>query len=306
MYTDILQPLCFFGFGVWGFFWGFSRLRRKRLIENIPTSTIRGLAIGLAEIVGDAKKDKPLKGPFSNADCVFYSYTVERYEQSGRSSKWVTIAKGDSSYCPFLLNDGTGEIMVFPKGAETFLSLDYEFGTGWEKPLPSNLVEFMNRNSIAYRDLFGTHKLRFKEYHIYPGDKAYILGTARNVSSHMNDHREKLRERLVKLKKDPKGMAEIDLNKDGNISPEEWDLAVAKIETEILEEELKSSEVTTSSPEIIIAKGEAEKIFILSDYSQKDLIGKLLWQSILGIYGGAALAMVMLLNVAYHLVILRF
>ena len=39
--------LIFSGLGVFGFFWGFSRLRKKRLIEDIPTSTVRGMAMGM-------------------------------------------------------------------------------------------------------------------------------------------------------------------------------------------------------------------------------------------------------------------
>jgi hypothetical protein len=32
------------------FFFGFMRFRRKRLIQNIPTTTIRGMAIGLVAV----------------------------------------------------------------------------------------------------------------------------------------------------------------------------------------------------------------------------------------------------------------
>src|SRR3989338_7313172 len=88
-----------FGFGIWFFSRGFNRLRRKRLIENIPTSTVRGLAIGFVELVGKARRKNILKGPLSNSDCVLYRYSVERYEQRGKSSQWVTIAQGNSFQC---------------------------------------------------------------------------------------------------------------------------------------------------------------------------------------------------------------
>ena len=41
------------GFGV--FFQGFNRLREKRLVQNTPTSTVRGMAMGLVELVGKAE-----------------------------------------------------------------------------------------------------------------------------------------------------------------------------------------------------------------------------------------------------------
>ena len=41
----------FFG-GIYFFIKGFIWLKQKRLIENIPTSTVRSLAMGMAEIYG--------------------------------------------------------------------------------------------------------------------------------------------------------------------------------------------------------------------------------------------------------------
>ncbi|HNV24299.1 MAG TPA: hypothetical protein PKH98_05360, partial [Candidatus Omnitrophota bacterium] len=89
---SIGTALFLFGVGVFIFFGGFQSLRRKRKIENIPTSTIRGLALGLVELVGKAKKNKILhKSPLTKTDCDFYRYQIERYQSSGKSSRWVTI-----------------------------------------------------------------------------------------------------------------------------------------------------------------------------------------------------------------------
>ena len=115
------------------FFWGFTRLRRKRLIENIPTSTVRGMAMGLVELIGKARRLKTLRGPLSGFDCVAYRYLVERYEQRGKSGSWVTIAQGDSFYCPFWIDDGTGKVLVAPQAAELILKVSYEFKTGLGK-----------------------------------------------------------------------------------------------------------------------------------------------------------------------------
>ena len=69
-----------FGFGIVGFFWGFTRFRRKRRIENIPTSTVRGMALGIVELVGQARKFALFETPLSKKVCVFYKYIVERLE----------------------------------------------------------------------------------------------------------------------------------------------------------------------------------------------------------------------------------
>ena len=49
---------------------GFRSMKRKKLMESIPTSKIRSLAIGIAEIYGKAATtEKLIQGPFSNETC---------------------------------------------------------------------------------------------------------------------------------------------------------------------------------------------------------------------------------------------
>ncbi|MFH1770987.1 MAG: hypothetical protein ABH828_05545 [archaeon] len=94
-------------------------MKQKQMIENIPTSKIRSIAMGLVEIKGIAEpfRKKLLKSPFSEKDCVYYRYTVEEYRSSGKNSRWVTIASGQSNDF-FNLTDDTGTVLVDPKGAE--------------------------------------------------------------------------------------------------------------------------------------------------------------------------------------------
>ncbi len=301
---DIGYAAVGFGFGIWSFFWGFTRLRRKRLIENTPTSTVRGLAMGLVELIGKAGKTRTFISPLTQTDCVFYRYTVERYESSGRSGHWVTIAKGDSNYCPFWLDDGTGKVMVFPQGAELIMPIDYQFQTGFGRSLPDNLVDFMQHNGLGYGGFFGSASLRFKEWFLVPEEAVCILGTAKSTSTQSSDHKAELVRRLDELKENPQKMADVDANKDGSISAEEWDQAVSKVEQKLLEEQLKEQlkePALGDSVNVIIGKGEAGQVFIISDESQTRLIKKLSWQAFLGVCGGAALSLAMLAYLVYRL-----
>jgi hypothetical protein len=291
---DIGNALIFLGVGVYLFFWGFKRLRRKRKIENIPTSTVRGLAMGLVELVGKAKKEMILKGPLSGEDCVFYRYTVERYQSSGKSGRWVIIAKGDSTACPFWLEDGTGKVLVLTQTAEWIMPVDYSFETGLGKSLAPNLIEFLEKNNIKYHSFLGNYPLRFKEWHVSEDDSLYVLGTASSISGNIiSDHKQELIQRLEALKVSPQQMVKFDTNKDGQISNEEWDLAVKAVEQELIEQELKSAP-SIEPISAIISKANNKDVFIISDYSQKDLLQKLTWQAFGGIFGGAALALAML------------
>jgi hypothetical protein len=291
----VVYATFFFGFGIWFFFWGFKRLRRKRKIENIPTSTVRGLAMGLVELIGKAKKMDIIISPLTATECVYFRYTVERYQSSGRSSRWVTIAKGDSSACPFWLDDGTGKVLVLSQNAEFVLPVDYVFNTSLGKPLPDNLIYFMESNGVTYRNFLGNYRLRFKEWRICLDDTVYVLGTAKTVkdTDYSSDYTAKLIKRLEELKSNPVEMSKIDLNKDGQIDMEEWDSAVAKVEQQLLEERLKSSS-NKEQVDVVISQGETEKVFMISDYSQKDLTQQLMWQAFFGVFGGAILSLAML------------
>jgi len=293
MKRETLYFLAFFCFGVWSFFWGFKRLRRKRLIENIPTSTIRGIALGLVEIIGKAKRKTPIQSPLTKTDCVLYRYTVERYEQRGKSSRWVMVTQGNSFYCPFLVDDGTGQMLVLPKDAEMILPIDYEFVTGWFATIPQNLIEFMQGNGISYQGFLGNYKMRFREWYITEYDDVYVLGTANKTNDFTNNHQENLLKRLSELKKDTTFMSQADKNQDGNISQEEWDAAVSKVEQEVLEKELEENK-NNDLTDVIISKAEGEKSFIISDQSQKDLRHKLGMQAATGVFGGGVLALFML------------
>jgi len=296
---DIAYAVCGFFFGIWGFFWGFKRLRRKRLIENIPTSTIRSLALGLVELCGKAEKATHLTSPLTKTECVLYKYLVEENRRRGKSSEWVTIARGNSFYAPFWINDTTGRIMVFPLRAELIMPVDYKFTTGLGKKMPAFLLEFMDNHRISYGSWIFRRTLRFREWFIRPGDDVYVLGTAKKLETtdktgvSLADRNNKLIRRLEELKDDAQKMKELDLNKDGQISMEEWDKAVAKIEQELLQEEIKNSAVDDPL-DVVMGKGEEESVFIISDHSEKKLIKKLARECIFGIYGGAALSLLLL------------
>lgn len=283
-----------FAFGIFFFLWGFSRLRRRRLIENIPTSTIRSLAMGLVELAGTAKSKTLLKAPFTGKDCVFFRYTIERLEQRGRSTEWVVVAEGDSSTSPFFLNDTTGSVLILPKDAELFLPVNYEFMNGWSNPLSDNLIDFLQKCKVAYKSLFITRSFRFREWLICDGQQVYVLGTAKECLSYYGQHHSRLIGRLEELKNNAEKIAEADVNKDGAIDHMEWDAVVARVEQEVLEEGLKSG-VALSGPEIMVAKGEEEKVFIISNYSQKDLNNKLFWEALGGILGGVAIVLGLIL-----------
>jgi len=134
MATDSTKTLMYliFGFasGCFMFWQGFAVRNKKKLIENIPTSKTRSVAIGLTEVKGVAEvNQRTLESPFSKEPCVYYCYEVWQRVSSGKRSYWKTIAKGESNDV-FYLQDETGKILIDPVGAETHLSVDNKYCIG--------------------------------------------------------------------------------------------------------------------------------------------------------------------------------
>lgn len=178
--TDIGGVLLTFSFGVFLFLLGIYYFKRKRLIEDIPTSKIRSLAMGLVEIYGEVVpiKDKILKSPFTQKDCVYYKYVIEELKKSGKRAKWVIVKMGGKC-THFYLQDETGSVLVDPNGAEIDLPPTFTFESGLGRDPPEPIKNFLRENNISFEGLFGINKtMRFREYCIQPKDKLYIMGTA--------------------------------------------------------------------------------------------------------------------------------
>lgn len=107
----ILAVMGFFA-GVSSFYKGFLLLKKKRLIENTPTSKIRSIAMGLVEVYGKVVpyNENLLMSQFSKKKCVYYRYIVEEL-RGGKSKNWETIQKSEEAV-PFYLQDDTGSVLV--------------------------------------------------------------------------------------------------------------------------------------------------------------------------------------------------
>jgi hypothetical protein len=162
-----------------GLVWrGWSAQQRKRLIESIPTSPIRSLALGLVEINGRAEPEADLlTSPFGGLPCVFYSYMVEEQVRSGKNTRWKTIASGTSEQ-PFFVRDATGRVLVVPLGANLILPDERVSRTNWLGELPPRASDGLTQLGIQSTSWMGTKTLRCRESFILPDESIYVMGTA--------------------------------------------------------------------------------------------------------------------------------
>jgi len=167
--------------GVLLFFWGFDELKKKRAIEDIPTSTVRAMAPGQVEVVGTVVDWNMMEAPFSRQACVYYAYEVEEYRRQGKRSRWVTVKEEDTGKHPFCLEDGTGKVTVLPEGAEVHICDPWELTSGMFTDIPPHIDSFLSRSGLDCRGLFGFEKkLRFTEVNIKPGERIYAMASCRS------------------------------------------------------------------------------------------------------------------------------
>jgi hypothetical protein len=236
--------------GIYFFFKGFHWLNEKRLIQNTPTSKIRSMAIGPVEINGEVvpPKGEILKSPFSVSDCVYYRYTIEEYRRSGKSSRWVTVKKGEERI-KFYVRDDTGTVLINSQGAEMDIPKDNEYDSSFLRHPPQAVENFLSSIGLRSEGFLGFEKkMRFREYFLAPKDNIYVFGTAaQNPYIHNS---------------------------------------------------------AVDCENLIVQKGKNLKFYYISDSSEKDILNKLKWKVIGGLYGGAALTCICLMIIFGYLNIL--
>lgn len=166
--------------GVSWFFEGFAILRRKRLIENMPTSEIRCVSQGLVEVKGRTKQKEDLYGPVSGTPCVYYTYRVEERQYRQDGSQWVMIGLGESGEKPFYLEDDTGRVLIDPLGAQIASPVSETRRFSGYSSLPQDLKALIDneKNPVLVGSRIGTGKLMFTENCIGADQEMYVLGSA--------------------------------------------------------------------------------------------------------------------------------
>ena len=186
------------GGGIGTFSLGMSRRKKHHLIQDTPTSKIRSVAQGIAEINGNIEAKETIEAPISKIKCVYYKYEVKEYtrhthtDSKGHASTsyhWDTIST-DFKSLPFSLADETGSLKVIPNGAEVDAPLKAQF---YDRN-KANIITFLKSFTGVKQDLFERYEGEYKgsakvgdrkylEYCLCPKDNLYILGTVEADSS---------------------------------------------------------------------------------------------------------------------------
>jgi hypothetical protein len=239
--------------GPYLFYRGFRLFQRKRLILDIPRSSIRAAAIGAVEVSGKAVGPYTLVSPLSSRDCLYYRVVIRVFRERNRR---MII---DEVCAPLFVDDGTGELMIYPAGAE--MQWAGVTGDGGEY-----LTHVLARHGCERQDLVDA-----QEYCIVPEDNIFVLGTLRENPW---------------ATRDP-GASSLSRIGPGFVSLDEADLLRREAFT-CLNPTLPSGAAQGREfnlyPPTILLRGETP--FVISTRSQQEVVSDLAWKSVLFIWGG--------------------
>lgn len=142
-------------------------LKIRTQLENLPTSTVHGAAVGLAEFKGAARslKDRKQRQAQTGGEEIPTGQGCQKkpilFERIDPGSKGETTI--DTKYSPFLLEDETGRILVDPRGAE------FWDGSGNFLWSPIRSIYLEGRFTVDARNIHTRMLL--------PEDPIYLIGT---------------------------------------------------------------------------------------------------------------------------------
>ena len=150
------------------------RAWRRRKTSSTTSTKIVDARSGFREIQGIAEGPHTMSAAVSGKDCYFYRTTIWR-EDPNKHDVWKKAA--EETFClPFFLADGTGRILLDPRGAAIDLPRDVyeEYGKtllSTHTDIPERLENFLARHEIAMKSA-----IRVEEYLIASSASIFASG----------------------------------------------------------------------------------------------------------------------------------
>ena len=127
--------------------------RFLKLQASLPTSKIRSIAKGLAEVQGKLLMKKPLFSPINMTSCIGYYYVIEKIDENKKGHNSYSTIHEETQCNPFEIEDTTGKIEVAPEGIQLFLRENtHQYTSGGKRYTESLLREGDEVLLIGYAD----------------------------------------------------------------------------------------------------------------------------------------------------------
>jgi hypothetical protein len=246
---------------VFTLYWLFLSLRRDRFAADTPLARIRSAAQGYVHFEGTAgpPPEGPITAPLSGLPCVWWDFRIEEHTTNGNNSKSWRVVDRASSVTPFSLNDGGGECLIGPVGADvTPTSQHVWYG---DTPRPACLPALEGRAWRADCDY------RYTERLIGSGARLTVLGELRSRSVVESIERE-VGKVVVEWKHDQAGLlARFDRNHDGQLDAQEWEAA-----RDAARQQVEASLGTRQARESVVGQTTHGEPFLITPLDGKRLV----------------------------------
>ena len=231
---------------------GFRSLQVKRHMENLPTSKVRSVAMGMVEVQGYARRKYALVSPMTHQPCVFYR--LRKYQRDDESHPWQEYSSTDCGPIPFDLQDDTGRLAIDPAGA-TIKTKHRQEGISTSASLVFSALGCSDTND------------KWVEEIIPEGTFIYVTGFARAEERAGTSLRERTVAALRELKQNRHRMQRYDRDGDGRISEDEWRNAREETEQQVLRQALDEKlEARPQQAQVIIGRPERQSLpFIIAE-----------------------------------------
>ena len=231
----------------YSFWYAFKSWAKNRAIADTPTSRVRSAAQGYVELSGRGvlPPNSLNKGPLTGLPCTWWSYKIE---DRGRRNRFPNLSGsnlGDPRYLscvdsgistePFVLDDGTGQCLIDPRGAEVFPSVT----TVWygSEEWPQERIPGGDGVLGWLLDRIPTGRYRYTEHRLQIHEHVCALGAFRSEGGlSVDDPEAEVTELLHQWKQDQAGLLKrFDTNHDGALSAAEWDQARAAARKQVMD-----------------------------------------------------------------------
>ncbi len=247
----VLFPYALLGVGVYYIYNFFIGLKFKMYIEDIPTSKIESISIGLREVKGKILKRNAIPSPISGIECVFFRYyKYKKYINSDGKQERRLIEIGEYLPKNFYIEENGNIIEVNTNNATFNLSIKSKI----HRPYYSTDSVYIEKNVYYVEEILPVFS------------NVYIMGTV-----DIQDTKEAFSRFLKARKYDKEYMKQFDRDGNNEIDADEWDQAKLQIEREFeqIQNNKKQSEL------LQIRYTEDDRILYISDRSEKEIIKRL-------------------------------
>lgn len=227
-----------------------SVLRRARVIADTPTSTVASAAQGYVELRGRGQPlpGMPVMSPINGLPCLWFRYKVE----CKRGDRWEVESSGQSD-ASFLLDDGSGQCVVDPEGAEI---------------LP------------ARRDTWTEGERRYTQWLLLDRESIYVLGEFRTWGGDALNLNvaEDMKVLLAAWKRDmPALLKRYDLDGNGSLDLREWELARAQARREV---ERNHRELRAAPDTQLMGRPRDGRLYLISSLTEEKLVRRFRWWAV--------------------------